>query len=254
MKKILTLTILLALPVSTLLAEVLVYPTPQTSSTNQVTLAAGLIITDIFQHSNFTLKQKVLPATYRRVTEMAEKRLDIIPVPANENTTPLISSQVLEIYPEPLFSLPVNYYSLRDSSFINKNIEQLHNYRLGVINMPRTIIDAFFDYPLEKFETYNSYPALVKGLITRRIDLLLANSLDANHAFQLLNVDNRIVMLEQIFILNIHIGIRSSLPPHTKEAIYKLLDERLPEFKRKNQLKAIFTNNNLNYNAIIPPT
>ncbi len=247
----LLLVLVLILSVASTLAEELVfpYPDPESQSISELDRATSLVITELFQDSHFTLVPRSLPFTYRRVSEVADNRLDIIAININENVN--LAPKFIVTYPEPIFSLQVGYYSLRDSGLTEKHIAQLGDNRLGIINMPKPVLDVYFDHPIESFETYNSYIAMSKGLMTKRIDILVGNPLNLKSAFKQLGIEKKVVRLKQAFIIDIHLGVRANLPLDTREAIFTLMDQRLPEFKRLDKLRLLFEKHNLDYSSVL---
>lgn len=248
MKQALTLILILIVNFPPALATELVYPDPQSTTTEENRRAGSVVIKELFRDSDFVLVSRSIPGPYRMALEMADKRLDILSAALHKNMFPLLPSEVGVIYPQPLFSVPIRYYALRDSN--SSDLEG--DFRLGVIYMPKPLLGSISEHPIEFVEFYNSYLAMAKGLLAKRVPQVAGSALELGAAFKDLGIEQRVVMLKETLLLDVHLVIRASLPLETKESIFALLDQRLPEFKRQDKLRSLFEKNNLDYSSVIP--
>ncbi len=251
MKQSLVLILLLLVNMSLAVANELLYPDPQSTTTEQNRRAGSVVIKELFRDSDFVLVPRSVPGPYRMVLEMADKRLDIVSVAIHNNMIPLLPSEVGTIYPQPVFRVPVRHYALRDSG-LNAGRNNPDDYRLGTIYMPKELLGSISDHPLESVELYNSYLSVAKGLLAKRVDRIAGSALELGIVFKELGIENDVIMVEESLVLDVHFIYRASLPVETQEAIIKLIDQRLPQLKPPDKLRELFEKNNLDFNSVFP--
>ncbi len=217
--------------------EALIYPDPKSITRSSIMQLGSLVIEDLFSNSDFVLTPRAIPTNFRRLLDLQDKRVDILVLPYNTRVAELLPTNIITVYPEPLFDTPVYYYWLHSEN--HKKEITAPTIKLGTIRMPQVMLEAFFNIPYDNLSTFSNYQSMAKALLSKRIDAMIGNPLDIEIALTELEATSRIIKGESPFTLHFHLGVRTSLDSRVQTSIFFLLKQRLPKFKELGRAEKI---------------
>lgn len=240
MKHLSTLSLSLILSLPAAADNTLVYSVTEEPKSQQViTKITEDLVKELFRDSGYNLRSRILPVGVRTLSELTQHRLDIGFTGFNKDTMPLLAGDAFEIHPLPIASVSTNYYALRSSGLTAETIDYLSDYRLGMVRTSKHTVEAVLGKKPGPVTYFSSHHNLSKGLAAGRIDIMLSDPSMTSHNLKMLGIEGAVVSLGQAFTTDFHLVVRASLPATTKRAIFDLMDQRIPEFKRQNKLREI---------------
>ncbi len=197
------------------------------------------IAKELFQGSQYTLHIKSIAYGARVVSEFQENNLDILITGASEVLSMSIPPGVIELHPIPITDFSWNFFVRSDSGLTRSSADTLNNYHLGAARLPTSVLSTLLGQETEKVTLYANYDYLSKGLIAGRFDIMAGNKKMSQRAFRRLDATDSVIDIGHAFTLNAHVLIRASLPTPTKQAIFTILDKRIPELKTQGTIDKI---------------
>jgi hypothetical protein len=193
----------------------------------------------LFEASQYRLQIKSVPYGARVVSEFQMKNLDILITGSSKDLSMSIPTGVIETHPIPITDFSWNFFVRDDSGLTSSASNSLKDYHLGAARLPVSVLSTLLGQDTKEVTFYANYDYLSKGLIANRFDIMTGNKKMSQRAFSRLGVSHSVINIGHAFTLKAHVLVRASLPVQTKQSIFKILDQRIPELKSQGVIDKI---------------
>ncbi len=234
---------------------VLTYPAVKSIDENAIIFISDELLSRFFEGSEFDLKPVILPANFRMISALREKKVDINLFPKNESIGKLIPKGLLTNHPHVFFTTPLSLFALQEQQLSGFSLDQLKSYHLGVPSgIPEVVINDYLSgASAAHYSSYYDKHQMVKALATRRVDIVLSEAIGIYQALDSLNFRNKVERIIDLDSTEATISIRSSIPPATQERIWKYVDKRIKNFDQRRVIEEILNQYDFNHDVIKIP-
>lgn len=233
----------------------LAYPAVKSIDENAIIFISDELLIRFFDGSEFDLKPVFLPANFRIVSALGEKKIDINLFPKNDSIANFIPKGLLTNHSHVFFSTPLSLFALREQQLSDFSLDQLNRYHLGIPSgIPEAVISVYLSgASAADYSSYYDKHQMVKALATRRVDIVLSDAIGIYQALESLNYRNKVERIIDLASTEATISIRSSLPLATQEKIWIYVDQRLKSFDQRRVIEEIFNQYDFNHDVIKIP-
>jgi hypothetical protein len=233
----------------------LTYPAVKSIDENAIVFISDELLSRFFEGSEFDLKPVILPANFRILSAVREKKIDINLFPKNDSITNLIPKGLVTNHSHVFFSTPLSLFALREQQLSDFSLDQLSRYHLGIPSgIPEAVISAYLSgASAAHYSSYYDKHQMVKALATRRVDIVLSEAIGIYQALDSLNFRNKVERIIDLDSTEATISIRSSIPPATQERIWAYVDKRIKTFDQRRVIEDIFNQYDFNHDVIKIP-
>lgn len=144
----------------------------------------------------------------------------------------------LVVCPQALFTNPYVVFKRKSDPYVINNEAELHNYHIGIIRVAepyRYRIDG--QYP-RKLTRYNEQDQLIKGLLARRVDLILMDIVAGVPILEELEALNKVTIIYRV--ANYKLYFAYSKNTIEEKPILTKLCHALDQLAKEGVLRAIF--------------
>ncbi len=233
----------------------LTYPAVKSIDENAIIFISDELLSRFFEGSEFDLTPVILPANFRIISALREKKIDINLFPKNDSIANLIPKGLVTNHSHVFFSTPLSLFALRDQQLSDFSLDQLNRYHLGIPSgIPEAVISDYLSgTSAAHYSSYYDKHQMVKALATRRVDIVLSEAIGIYQALESLNYRNKVERIIDLDSTEATISIRSSLPPATQERIWAYVDKRIKSFDQRRVIEEIFNQYDFNHDVIKIP-
>lgn len=233
----------------------LTYPAVKSIDENAIIFISDELLSRFFEGSEFDLRPVILPANFRILSAVREKKIDINLFPKNDSVTNLIPKGLITNHPHVFFTTPLSLFALQEQQLSGFSLDQLNRYHIGVPSgIPEVVINDYLSgASAAHYSSYYDKHQMVKALATRRVDIVLSEAIGIYQALDSLNFRNKVERIIDLDSTEATISIRSSLPPATQEKIWAYVDQRIKSFDQRRVIEEIFNQYDFNHDVIKIP-
>lgn len=192
------------------------------------------IVRLIFESFNIQMSERWVPDA-RLLFEIQKKHADVTIVFTYGGLSIDAYPEFVQVCSKPVYDLSVDALWLESTPIAAHEFKDLSPYRIGTLNSaPGLLEQAGFNLP--SIHYFNSSDALVKSLLTGRVDVVVMNWRHAQALIYRLKVEQRIERGLKLQQLNLHLAIAKHWAPEQQR---NRLCERAETLRRQDKFTSI---------------
>jgi hypothetical protein len=181
-----------------------------------------------------------VPTGLRLQAEVGRGNVDVFLSFVNPTVKDMYPEAKYYVYPTKLGSMPVFFYQRNADRWSEANREDLAQQKLGFTRMPKSAAEKMTGLTLPASMHFGNHTSLLKGLLIKRVDIIIGSPRAINSAVDLLGAHGKVERLQIAFEVDLYMIFRSTLPGETKTQIIEHLDTAIPRFVSDNRFVHYF--------------